>query len=85
MIHEIHDLDELLVSAPDQIEPWMKRIQGLLMDAVWSVDDCVQDVSEAMTDGTLSGPVFMLVMESATNIQNAVPAFSSNPDDAAAE
>ena len=73
MIHELGELDEFLASAPSQIEPWMERLHRWVGKSIISIHRCVQAVDKAVTNGTASDLVLMLVMESATNIMNAVP------------
>ena len=73
LIHELGELDGFLESAPYQIEPWMERLHRWIRESVVSIDRCVQAVDEAVTNGTASDLVLMLVMESATNIMDAIP------------
>jgi len=81
LIHEIHELDGLLESAPDQIEPWVERIRGWIAGQVNSVDECVTAVNEAASCGAVPFTVAMLVMESAANILNATPAWPAGGDE----
>lgn len=74
LIHEIDELDEFLVSKTYQIEPWMDRIRRWIIEQMASVDQCIQDVTEAVGRGTADSLVSMLLMESACNILNAAPA-----------
>jgi hypothetical protein len=73
LIHEIHELDGFLASAPYQIEPWMERIRGWIIGQVRSVDECVSVVNPAAGTGEARFCGAMLVMESAANILNATP------------
>ena len=73
MVHELGELDEFLTSAPYQIEPWIERLHRWMGESVISIHRCVQAVDEAVANGTASDLVLMLVMESVTNIMNAVP------------
>ena len=74
LIHEIHELDEFLVAAPNQIEPWVERINGWIAEQVNSIDERVTAVTEAANTGAVPFSVAMLLMESATNILSSTPA-----------
>ena len=73
MVHKLGELDGVLASAPSQIEPWMECLHRWMGESIASIHRCVQAVDEAVTNGTASDLVLMLVMESATNIMNEVP------------
>jgi hypothetical protein len=74
LIYETHELDEFLVSATYQIEPWMERINRWIAAQVEAIHRCVQATADAVASGTANSLVSMLLMESASNILNATPA-----------
>ncbi len=81
LIHEIHELDDLLETAPDHIEPWVERIREWIIGQVRSVDECVAAVNAAASTGAAPFTVAILIMESAANILNATPAWPAAGDE----
>jgi hypothetical protein len=77
LISEAVELEEAMVAdeSLDRITRRVKMILGWIQDDVASIHQCVGAINEAVGSGTASSGVALLVMESAANIFNTIPAW----------
>lgn len=90
MINEIFEIGPLLTTDPDaaQIQGGIHLLRQWTTESVGSIHHNMAKIQEAVTQGSATPMLGMLVMESAINILNAVPVFpevGEEPDEVATE
>jgi hypothetical protein len=77
IIHEIHEADDLLKSDPDSglLDLNLTNIRNWILESVGEMNQGVEAIQRAVTEGQADGILFMLVAESAMNVLHTLPAF----------